>query len=272
MKTRRLTKKYKNKRNSKNKKSIKIKNKSRKRILKGGVRPSLGVGVVVSRTSGRTSSRASSIRPSSRASIRPSSRASIRPSSRASIRPSSIAGISKPKIPSKCCDPVLISYEKKILDSITDFPASFDIFYNSLLHATTPDKLASIIASIKQEYIKKTTLQPEAAYLNINGLKLVNFLRSKYKINKDASIREKIETIISLLDQHGMSQGVRTSDLEVIKKQVDPRYFECYKELYEEVHKKLFKCENNNCDPVSTSAVTLYCQPRFKPTLKPIGE
>jgi hypothetical protein len=97
-------------------------------------------------------------------------------------------------------------------------------------------------------------------------------LRSKYKINKDASIREKIETIISLLDQHGMSQGVRTSDLEVIKKQVDPRYFECYKELYEEVHKKLFKCENNNCDPVSTSAVTLYCQPRFKPTLKPIGE
>jgi hypothetical protein len=39
MKTRRLTKKYKNKRNSKNRKSIKsikIKNKSRKRILKGG--------------------------------------------------------------------------------------------------------------------------------------------------------------------------------------------------------------------------------------------
>ena len=265
MKTRRLTKKYKNKSNSKNKKnnkSRKIKNKSRKRILKGGVRSSIGV--VIRRTSGRASS-VPSIRPISRAS-------SIRPNSRASIRPSSIAGISKPKIPSKCCDPVLISYEKKILDSITDFPASFDIFYDSLLRDTTPDELASIIASIKPEYIKKTTLQPEGAYLNITGLKLVNFLRSKYKINKDASIREKIETIISSLDQLGMSQGVRTSDLEVIKKQVDPRYFECYKELYEEVHKKLFKCENNNCDPVSTSAVTLYCQPRFKPTLKHIGE
>ena len=57
MKTRRLTKKYKNKRNSKNRKSIKsrkIKNKSRsksrKRILKGGVPPH-GVIVKSSRTS-----------------------------------------------------------------------------------------------------------------------------------------------------------------------------------------------------------------------------
>ena len=258
MKTRRLTKKYKNKSSSKNRKSIKSikrKNKSRskssKRILKGGVRSSIVV--VIRRTSGRASS-VPSIRPISRAS---------------SIRPSSRAGISKPS--SNCCDPKPISDQEKLLDNRNDFPESFNIFYNSLLNDTTPDKLASIIASIKQEYIKKTTLQPEGAYLNINGLKLVNFLRSKYKNSKDP-VRKKIEKVISLLDQYGMSQGVRTSDLEVIKKQVDPRYFECYKELYEEVHKKLFKCENNNCDPVSTSAVTLYCQPRFKPTLKHIGE
>ena len=257
MKTRRLTKKYKNKSNSKNKKnnkSRKIKNKSRKRILKGGVRSSIGV--VIRRTSGRASSvpsiRPSSIRPSS---IRPSS---VRPSS---IRPSSRAGISKPS--SNCCDSKPISDQEKLLDNINDFPESFNIFYNSLLNDTTPDKLASIIASIKQEYIKKTTLQPEGAYLNINGLKLVNFLRSKYKNSKDP-VRKKIEKVISLLDQYGMSQGVRTSDLEVIKKHVDSRYFECYKELYEDVHAKLFTCGNNNCVPVSTSNVTRGCSRRLE--------
>ena len=255
MKTRRLTKKYKNKSNSKNKKnnkSRKIKNKSRKRILKGGVRSSTGL--VIRRAS---SVRPSSIRPSS---IRPSS---IRPSSvrPSSIRPSSRAGISKPS--SNCCDSKPISDQEKLLDNINDFPESFNIFYNSLLNDTTPDKLASIIASIKQEYIKKTTLQPEGAYLNINGLKLVNFLRSKYKNSKDP-VRKKIEKVISLLDQYGMSQGVRTSDLEVIKKHVDSRYFECYKELYEDVHAKLFTCGNNNCVPVSTSNVTRGCSRRLE--------
>ena len=250
MKTRRLTKKYKNKSSSKNRKSIKSikrKNKSRskssKRILKGGVRSSIGV--VIRRTSGRASS-VPSIRPISRAS---------------SIRPSSRAGISKPS--SKCCDPKPISDQEKLLANINYFPASFDIFYDSLLRDTTPDELASIIASIKQEYIKKTTLQPEGAYLNINGLKLVNFLRSKYKNSKDP-VRKKIEKVISLLDQYGMSQGVRTSDLEVIKKQVDSRYFECYKELYEDVHAKLFTCGNNNCVPVSTSNVTRGCSRRLE--------
>ena len=253
MKTRRLTKKYKNKSNSKNKKnnkSRKIKNKSRKRILKGGVRSSTGL--VIRRASSVPSIRPSSIRPSS---IRPSS---VRPSS---IRPSSRAGISKPS--SNCCDPKPISDQEKLLANINYFPASFDIFYDSLLNDTTPDKLASIIASIKQEYIKKTTLQPEGAYLNINGLKLVNFLRSKYKNSKDP-VRKKIEKVISLLDQYGMSQGVRTSDLEVIKKHVDSRYFECYKELYEDVHAKLFTCGNNNCVPVSTSNVTRGCSRRLE--------
>ena len=248
MKTRRLTKKYKNKSNSKNKKnnkSRKIKNKSRKRILKGGVRSSTGL--VIRRASSVPSIRPSSIRPSS-----------VRPSS---IRPSSRAGISKPS--SNCCDPKPISDQEKLLDNINDFPESFNIFYNSLLNDTTPDKLASIIASIKQEYIKKTTLQPEGAYLNINGLKLVNFLRSKYKNSKDP-VRKKIEKVISLLDQYGMSQGVRTSDLEVIKKHVDSRYFECYKELYEDVHAKLFTCGNNNCVPVSTSNVTRGCSRRLE--------
>ena len=62
MKTRRLTKKYKNKRNKKSRKSgksRKIKNKSRKRILKGGVPPR------------------SSSRPSSRSSVMPSLRQSL---------------------------------------------------------------------------------------------------------------------------------------------------------------------------------------------------
>ena len=264
MKTRRLTKKYKNKRNRKSIKSRKIKNKSRKRILKGGV-PPRGIIVRSSRGSAAPNSTASTVHSSTDSTVH-SSRASTapRPSSRDSI--GSNIGISK----LTCCDPVLISYEKKILDSINNFPASFDTFYNGLLHATTDAELAPIIESIKQEYIKKTTIPPQGAYLNMNGLKLVNFLRSKYKNNP--TIRKNIETIISLLDQYGMSQGVRISDLEVIKERVDSRYFKCYKDLFNDVHAKLFKCGNDNCYPVSTSAVTRGCKPRFKPTLQTTHE
>jgi hypothetical protein len=256
MKTRRLTKKYKNKRNKKSRKSgksRKIKNKSRKRILKGGARPGSSrssIGVIISR--GRGSSRGS--------------RAAPRPSSRDSI--GSNIGISK----LTCCDPVPISYEKKILDSINNFPASFDKFYDDLCSAKTGVELVNTIASIKEEYINKTTIQPQGAYLNITGLKLVNFWRDKYNKTSDPSIRERIKTIISLLDQHGMSHGVRKSDLEAIRKQVDPRYFECYKKLYDDISTKLFRCGNGGCYPVSTSAISLYCRPKNKQPLNPIYE
>jgi hypothetical protein len=66
-----------------------------------------------------------------------------------------------------------------------------------------------------------------------------------------------------------MSHGVRKSDLEAIRKQVDPRYFECYKKLYKDISAKLFRCGNGDCYPVSTSAISLYCHPQFKPKFNP---
>jgi hypothetical protein len=257
MKTTRLTKKYKNKsssKNRKNKKSRKRKNKSRKRILKGGV-PSRGVIV--------SSSRNSSIRPSSRASsIKPSSRAS----SRASIRPNSRAGISKPK----CCDPKSISDGERIIESIRNFPHTFNDFYNSLLTQSEIESRKNI-PNMTQTYLSTITIQPQGAYLNIKGLQLISYLIHKYNTGSDEE-KEKIKNIISLLDQYAAAPGVRYSDLEVIRKQLNKDHFECYKELYEKISSQLFRCGNGDCHPVSTSAISLYCKPRFKPTLKPIGE
>jgi hypothetical protein len=68
-----------------------------------------------------------------------------------------------------------------------------------------------------------------------------------------------------------MSQGVRYSDLEVIKKQLNLSDFECYKKLYEEIYAKLFKYEPNEY-PVSVSAIPLYCKSKFKPILQSITE
>lgn len=263
MKTTRLTKKYKNKsssKNRKNKKSSKRKNKSRKRILKGGVPPR---GVIIK------SSRNSSIRPSSRASsIKPSSRP-IGVSKRSSIssRPSDIT--------SDCCSDVVVVNRTKMIGSITNidsFPVEFKKFYDELISEQDNGRLVEKISSLKPRFIKATTIQPEGAYLSINGLKFLNYLRSKYIHAIIPEEKEKIENIISLFDQHAMSQGVRHSDLEVIKTQLGSHDFECYKNLYKEIYSKLFKFNNSDRYPVSVSAIPLYCKPRFKPTLKTIDE
>jgi hypothetical protein len=249
MKTTRLTKKYKNKsssKNRKNKKSRKRKNKSRKRILKGGVPHS---GVIIK------SSRNSSIRASS-----------IKPSSRASIRPNSRAGISKPK----CCDPKSISDGERIIESIRNFPHTFNDFYNRLLTQSEIESRKNI-PNMTQTYLSTITIQPQGAYLNIKGLQLISYLIHKYNTGS-VEEKEKIKNIISLLDQYAAAPGVRYSDLEVIRKQLNKDHFECYKELYEKISSQLFRCGNGDCHPVSTSAISLYCKPRFKPTLKPIGE
>jgi hypothetical protein len=274
MKTRRLTKKYKNKRNRKSiksrkikNKSIKIKNKSRRRILKGGVLPTHGV--VVRRTIRYSrDSRDSRGSRGSRGSSKPTGvlkRSSI---SSISSRPSDIT--------SDCCSDVALINRRKIIRSIgnkkiaNSFPDSFETFYNELIDE--PDGgLADKISSVKESIIRATTIQPEGAYLNIIGLKFVNYLRSKY-VNASPEQKEKIGTIISLFDQHAMSQGVRYSDLEVIKKQLNLSDFECYKKLYEEIYAKLFKYEPHNKYPVSVSAIPLYCRPKFNPTLQTISE
>lgn len=167
MKTRRLTKKYKNKsssKNRKNKKSRKRKNKSRKRILKGGVPHS---GVIIK------SSRNSSIRPSS---IRTSSKP-IGVSKRSSIssRPSDIT--------SDCCSDVAVVNRTKMIGSITNidsFPVEFKQFYDELIREQDNGILVEKISSLRPRFIKATTIQPEGAYLSINGLKFLNYLRSKY--------------------------------------------------------------------------------------------
>jgi hypothetical protein len=140
-----------------------------------------------------------------------------------------------------------------------------------------PDnELPELIENFKLDYSKATTIQPQGAYLNINGLKLINYLRSKYvNLEPSSNHKDKIDSIISLLDQYGAAPGVRISDLKVIKKKVDSRYFECYKILYEDIYKKLSECYNGDCYPVSTSAISLYCRPKpSKPSkaLKTIPE
>jgi|LauGreDrversion4_2_1035121.scaffolds.fasta_scaffold19288_4 hypothetical protein len=237
MKSRRLIKKYKNKSRSR---------KTRRRVLKGGVPHG-------SRHSSRPPS--SSVRPPS--SVRPSSRASSRPSS----RPSSRAGIFKPPVPLKCCEHKSVLNQEKILSTIDKFPHEFDTFFQSLL--TVPDDdLPITIQKFKPSYIKAITLQPQGAYLNINGLKFINYLRSKYvNLELSSKHKEKIDRIISLLDQYGAAPGIRNSDLKVIEKNLDKRYFECYKKLYDYIFEKLFKCKNKDCYPVSTSAISLYCKP-----------
>jgi ribosome assembly protein YihI (activator of Der GTPase) len=254
MKTRRLTKKYKNKRNRKSRKSgksRKIKNKSRKRILKGGVRPS-------SRSS-----------RSSRASVAPI------PSSRGTSRDTSI-GISKPiilsktEILSKCCQPKVISEGERIIKSITNFPHSFHEFYDSLLKHSE-DELKEKIPEIKQKYLDKITIDSEGKYPNITGLQLISYLIFK-RIKSGEVDRDKMTDFISLLDQCAAAPGVRNCDLGVIKKLVGSDYFECYKKLYEDISAKLFRCGNGYCYPVSTSAISLYCKPRFKPTLQTTHE
>lgn len=248
MKTRRLTKKYKNKRNKKSRKSIKsrksrkIKNKSRKRILKGGV---------------PHSSR------SSRASVAP------RPSSRSSRGRSSSTGISKHEIPSKCCQQKVISDGERIIESINNFPHSFDVFYTSLL-LKSGDNLKENIPKIIQRYLEKITIHSEGKYPNITGLQLISYLIYKRIKSSDVD-RDKINDFISLLDQYAAAPGVRYSDLDVIKKLVGSDYFECYKKLYEDISAKLFRCGNGDCYPISTSAISLYCRPKFTPKLQPLS-
>jgi hypothetical protein len=242
-----LTKKYKRK---SIRKSRKIKNKNRKRKLRGGATPpGLGSSSLPRRASSRASSRAS----------------------RASRASSS--GVSKPPIPipipSKCCEKKSVVNQQKIISSINNFPHTFDIFYGELLSAHDDD-LPKLIEYIKLSYSSAITFQPQGAYLNIIGLKWINYLRSKFVNSKTPSERQKIQKVISLWDQNGAAQGVRISDLKVIKEQVDSPYFECYKKLYEDIYRKLFKCDNNDCYPVSTSAISIYCKP--KTLLKKIDE
>lgn len=250
-----LTKKYKRKsirKSSKTRRRVKTRksgksSKNRRRVLKGGVRTS-------------------SVRPSS---VRPSDRPSDRPSSGVTVNSrGSSSGVSKPPIPSKCCEQKSV-VNQQIISSINNFPHTFDKFYSDLLSAHDDD-LSKLIEYIKLSYSSAITFQPQGAYLNIIGLKWINYLRSKFVNSKTPSERQKIQKVISLWDQYGAAQGVRISDLEVIKEQVDERYFECYKKLYEDIYRKLFKCKNEDCYPVSTSAISIYCKP--KTLLKKIDE
>lgn len=234
MNTRRLTKKYKHKSRSRNKSR-----KTRKRVLKGGV-PSRGL--IVS----------SSVRPSRGVVVSSSGRPSSgRPSS------SSSAGVFKVS----CCDKVNIANRKRVINSINN-NFHFNDVYDGLMR-TKQDDLPSTIESMKWEYITKTTLEPSRAYLNMKGLKFVNYLHGKYQ-HSNTTDKEKIRSIISLFDQYGMSHGIRISDLPIVQGQVSEKYFACYKDLYEEIYKKLFPRGNNDYYPVSLSAIPLYCKPRLQ--------
>ena len=149
-------------------------------------------------------------------------------------RPSSFTGISKP--------PKL----------------DFKYFYDKLM-TTDMENLPNLIGCERDEYVRNTTLHkvnPSQAFLNINGLKFISYLRGKYSnTNTQKDEKEKIKCIVSLFDQCNMSQGVRYSDLATIEPQVDKRYYAHYEKLYNDIYKKLFPNGNRECFPVSTSAV-----------------
>ena len=236
MNTRRLTKKYKHKsRSKKSKRSRKSRRSGRngRRVLKGGVRHS------VSRASSRSS-------------------ASVSRRSSASVSRRSSAGVFKVS----CCDNVNIANRKIVINSINN-NFHFNDFYDKLMK-TDVKKLPYTIERTKFEYVTRTTLQPGRAYLNMNGLKFVNYLYGKYQHSNTDKEKNKIKSIISLFDQYGMSHGIRDSDLPIVEKQVSEKYFACYKDLYEEIYKKLFPRGNNDYYPVSLSAIPLYCKPRLQ--------
>jgi len=208
-------------------------------------------------------------RASSRSSVVPggvivrssrASSASVRPD----IRPGSTSGILKPEFLSKCCHKISISDEEKIIESIKNFPRTFDTFYDSFLKQED-DELKKIIQEIKEDYTKKITINSTGEYPNITGLQLISYLTYKYINSNNKYERGKIKYFISLLDQIAAAPGVRETDLDIIRKLVDPYYFECYKKLYQDISERLFRCGNRYCYPVSTSAISLYCKRRLKP-------
>jgi hypothetical protein len=237
MKTRRLTKKYRNK----------IKNKSRKRILKGGVKDS---SVARKSYTKRPSATPISV-------VRHSAGKQRSSSTLKGVKKHSSRGIIKK---GNCCDRVTLSHGQKIIRNITDLnlPADLKLFYDSLLDIPLDD-LPREVERIKEWYITRTTIQPSGSYLNMNGLILINYLRSKYK-DADDSVKEKIKKIISLFDQFGMSQGVRVTDLPIVQSQVSESYFTCYKNLYDNIYAKLFSKKNYDEYPLTISAIPFYCQ------------
>ena len=226
MNTRRLTKKYKHKSRSK-------RSKRSRKTRRSGRSGRNGRRIMKGGVPSRGLIVRSSVRPISGRPI------SGRPSS-ASVRPSSSAGISKPH----------------------NF--NFECFYKKLMN-TPLGQLPSTIQDNKYMYIKNTTFQTfehKGGYLNMTGLKFVNYLYGKYQYSNTTD-KEKIRSIISLFDQYGMAQGVRYSDLDIIGKNVKLEYFNLYKELYDEIYKKLFPNRNPRNYPVSLSAIPLYCKPRL---------
>jgi hypothetical protein len=230
MNTRRLTKKYKHKsRSKKNRKNRKTR-KTRRRVLKGGV-PS-------SRPNGRPSS--SSSRPSSGIIVSKTSGGVKHSTGRPISRHDTSRGV----------------FKHKIIDAIHNF--NLKDFYNMLISIDI-NELPYRIEDIKDAYIRKTTLQhitPKGAFLSMNGLKLIKYFENKYKY-ADCKTKQKIKSIISLLDQCNMAQGVRPSDLSIIEGQVDRRYYACYKGLYEQIYAKLFPNGNPDDLPVSSTGVTI---------------
>jgi hypothetical protein len=120
---------------------------------------------------------------------------------------------------------------------------------NHELHSTLQDN--------KDMYIKNTTFQtfqPKGAYLNMTGLKFINYLHGKFN-NIEGERKNHLKSIISQLDQNGMAQALKPADLINIQKNITPQYFNLYKRLYDAIYKKLFPNGNPRNYPLSTSVI-----------------
>ena len=134
---------------------------------------------------------------------------------------------------------------------------NFHDFYNKLMN-TPNHELHSTLQDNKYMYIKNTTFQtfePKGAYLNMTGLKFVNYLHGKFNNIEDRERKNHLKSIISQLDQNGMAQALKPHDLIRIEDNISPEYFKLYKRLYDAIYKKLFPKGNPYKHHLSTSVI-----------------
>lgn len=91
-------------------------------------------------------------------------------------------------------------------------------------------------------------------YLNLTGLKFLNYLWSIVKKLRKGSFRYKnLQIAISLMDQHAIALGITSEQLHTIKRlSPDAYYYDCYCKLFNDL-RTMMNVEDRNI-PVSSSA------------------
>jgi hypothetical protein len=280
MKTRRLIKKYRNK----------SKNKSRKRILKGGVpKKSNVISVTRKQNSSSRAPSASRARSASRAPSASRARSASRAPSASRVPRSSIVVFSKYDEPRK----------QYLLTLIAHFPNKFHDFIETVIQDTDILDEGDIQTSIRNQF----TLDTRSGSLgegraSENALKFISYLSGiikceLFKLRND-NTREEVENIqvrlrlyskiCCLFDQHACSMAVRPFNLHELS-MIEGHYkskggiskYNNYKSTMQNVidkHFPFFKKYKLSDRGLSTTSCNLHIPDplRFEETLLPIDE